>query len=206
MNKEKGKKSLTAVSAVVAAGLAPGIAASASASATQPAGTEVEVTAADVVAIDGEVLDFDVLFAATQPAGTDQQPPRRSPDKHKCVYGPPPRVVYGPPPVVRHELSPAQRDSIAKAGDIDAVTRDIMELCAERIDAADNGIVVTPDSNLISDLGMDSIGVVKFVTDVESLYSVQLPDNFLAEPPTPRRLAEQVVKARAKQLTRNPKK
>ena len=56
--KNKGKKALTAVGAVVAAGLTPGIIA---ASPTQ--GSNVGITAADVVAIDGTTYSFDELYA-----------------------------------------------------------------------------------------------------------------------------------------------
>lgn len=212
MNKNKGKKSLTAVGAAVTAGLAPGIVASYPS--TQAPRLEVEVTAADVVAIGGEVLDFDELFAATQHAEPDTQAVaqeaqrkrerarrdsvRRAQERRVApLYGSP-QLVYGPPPVVYHETEQSQREATALAADIDAVTHDIIALCAKRIDATYNGIAITPDSNLISDLGMDSINVVQFVTEVESLYQVELPDNFLADPPTPRRLASQVIKAKAK--------
>jgi TonB family protein len=56
--KNKGKKALTAVGAVVAVGLTPGIIA---ASSTQ--GSNVGITAADVVAIDGTTYSFDELYA-----------------------------------------------------------------------------------------------------------------------------------------------
>ena len=59
--KNKGKKSLTAVGAVVAAGLTPGIVTGAPAS--QPPIPDVEFTAADAVSIGGDVFDFDELFA-----------------------------------------------------------------------------------------------------------------------------------------------
>ena len=62
----KRKKALTAVGAVVAAGLTPGfIAASAIGSSIQ--GSSAGITAADVVAIDGTAYSFDELFARQQP-------------------------------------------------------------------------------------------------------------------------------------------
>ena len=66
----KGKKALTAVGAVVAAGLTPGfIAASAAGSSIQSpsAGT----TAAEVVAIDGQAYSFDELYAMQNPDSVD---------------------------------------------------------------------------------------------------------------------------------------
>lgn len=56
--KNKGKKALSAVGAVVAAGLTPGIIA-----ASPTLGSNVGITAADVVAIDGTTYGFDELYA-----------------------------------------------------------------------------------------------------------------------------------------------
>lgn len=80
-NKDKTRKSITAVGAVVAAGLTPGIAAGTPA--TQPPRDEVKLTAADVVSINGDVYDFDDLFAMNQVVN-------RNIDKTVVVYGPPP--------------------------------------------------------------------------------------------------------------------
>ncbi|MBQ3364303.1 MAG: TonB family protein [Muribaculaceae bacterium] len=60
--KNKGKKTLAAVGAVVAAGLTPGIIA-ASAAGTALQGSNAGITAADVVAIDGTTYSFDELYA-----------------------------------------------------------------------------------------------------------------------------------------------
>ena len=80
-NKDKTRKSITAVGAVVAAGLTPGIAAGTPA--TQPPSDEVKLTAADVVSINGDVYDFDDLFAMNQVVN-------RSIDQTIVVYSPPP--------------------------------------------------------------------------------------------------------------------
>ena len=60
--KNRGKKSLAAVGAVVAAGLTPGIMA-ASAAGLPIHGSNAGITAADVVAIDGTTYSFDELYA-----------------------------------------------------------------------------------------------------------------------------------------------
>ena len=60
--KNKGKKSLAAVGAVVAAGLTPGFVA-ASAAGLPIQGSSAAITAADVVAIDGNTFSFDELYA-----------------------------------------------------------------------------------------------------------------------------------------------
>ncbi len=60
--RNKGKKTLAAVGAVVAAGLTPGIIA-ASAAGLPIQGSSAGITAADVVAIDGTTYSFDELYA-----------------------------------------------------------------------------------------------------------------------------------------------
>ena len=170
MKKDHRRKSLAAVGAVVAAGLAPGLVASTPA--PHPAGTEA--TAADVVAINGEALDFDELFAATQP-----------------------RTVYGPPPIeVRQQVDLAPIIAADKAEAIDFVLHELINICDDKIGTSD--LVITPESQLIRDLGMDSLDVVEFVMLVEKRYGVTIPDDFLAAPPTLRSLAEQIVKVAAK--------
>lgn len=85
--KNKAKKSITAVGAVVAAGLTPGIVTGAPA--PQAPSTDIELTAADVISINGDVFDFDELFAMHQVNQDHRQ---------KVVYGPPQPKVYGPVP------------------------------------------------------------------------------------------------------------
>ncbi len=87
-NKARAKKSITAVGAVVAAGLTPGIVTGTPA--PESPSTDIELTAADVVSINGDVIDFDDLFAMHQV--------NRGQDRPKLVYGPPQPKVYGPPP------------------------------------------------------------------------------------------------------------
>lgn len=60
--KNKGRKTLAAVGAVVAAGLTPGFVA-ASAAGLPNQGSNAGITAADVVAIDGSTYSFDELYA-----------------------------------------------------------------------------------------------------------------------------------------------
>ena len=68
--RNKGKKALTAVGAVVAAGLTPGIIA-ASPGCLPGQGSSAEITAADVVAIDGNAYSFDELYAKQHPDSVD---------------------------------------------------------------------------------------------------------------------------------------
>ena len=105
--KNKGRKSLTAVGAVVAAGLTPGIVTGTPAS--LPPNPDVEITAADAISINGETFDFDELFAMHQV----YRDPRETPK----VYGPPPvsikdQKVQAPEEDLREQ---ARQDSIRRA-------------------------------------------------------------------------------------------
>lgn len=73
---------MTAVGAVVAAGLTPGIVTGTPS--TQPPASGVELTAADAVVINGETIDFDELYAQVVSDSRDPQV------VFKTVYGPPP--------------------------------------------------------------------------------------------------------------------
>ena len=78
--KNQSRKSITAVGAVFAAGLTPGIVTGSPV--PEPLNTDIELTAADVVSIDGEKFDFEDLFAMNQ---ADPVPV----DQVVVVYGPP---------------------------------------------------------------------------------------------------------------------
>ncbi len=80
-DKNKGKKSLAAMGAVVAAGLTPGIIV-----ASPSQGSNAEITAADVVAIDGTTYSFDELYAM-QRGDTIVLPDIILEDNHKTLYG-----------------------------------------------------------------------------------------------------------------------
>ena len=84
-DKNKGKKTLAAVGAVVAAGLTPGfVVASAAGSPIQ--GSNVAITAADVVAIDGTTFSFDELYAM-QRGDTIVLPDIILESNHTTLYG-----------------------------------------------------------------------------------------------------------------------
>ena len=62
--KNKAKKSITAVGAVVAAGLTPGMVTGAPV--PESLNTDMNLTAADAVSIDGNLYEFEDLFAMNQ--------------------------------------------------------------------------------------------------------------------------------------------
>ncbi len=70
--RNKGKKALTAVGAVVAAGLTPGFIA-ATPGYLPVHGSNAGITAADAVAIDGQTYSFDELYAKQHPDSTEMK-------------------------------------------------------------------------------------------------------------------------------------
>ena len=190
--KNKGKKSLTAVGAVVAAGLTPGIVTGAPAS--QPPIPDVEFTAADAVSIGGDVFDFDELFAMQQVV-TEQQHP-------KTVYGPPPPIakdddvrqaairarmredsirrvmearelVYGPPSMLRMSIAEELRQIAADSKDRDAT--------------------IGPDTDLTKDLKLDFEQLQILRDEIEENYGVQISDDMLRRLNTLDRLTKFIV-------------
>ena len=95
-DKNKGKKTLAAVSAVVAAGLTPGIIA-ASAAASPIQGSNAGITAADVVVIDGTTYSFDELYAMQrgEPIDTIEMNIVLEPDTSIDLKDVPIVVMYG---------------------------------------------------------------------------------------------------------------
>lgn len=79
-NKDQARKSITAVGAVVAAGLTPGIVTGTPL--PEPLSSDINLTAADVISINGEMYDFEDMFAMNQ---ADSVPV----DQIVVVYGSP---------------------------------------------------------------------------------------------------------------------
>ena len=92
----KGKKTLAAVGAVVAAGLTPGFVA-ASAAGLSNQGSNAGITAADVVAIDGATYSFDELYAMQrgEPIDTIEMNIVLEPDTSISLKDVPIVVMYG---------------------------------------------------------------------------------------------------------------
>jgi TonB family protein len=95
-DKNKGKKSLAAVSAVVAVGLTPGFVV-ASAAGLPIQGSNAGITAADVVAIDGTTYSFDELYAMQrgEPIDTIEMNIVLEPDTSMDIKDVPIVVKYG---------------------------------------------------------------------------------------------------------------
>lgn len=210
--KNKGKKSLTAVGAVVAAGLTPGIVTGAPAS--QPPIPDVEFTAADAVSIGGDVFDFDELFAMQQVV-TEQQHP-------KTVYGPPPPIakdddvrqaairakmredsirramearelVYGPPSMLRMSIAEELRQIAADSKDraIGYIQEDITYWITRKFNITD--ATIGPDTDLTKDLKLDFEQLQILRDEIEENYDVQISDDMLRRLNTLDRLTKFIV-------------
>ena len=215
-NKNKAKKSITAVGAVVAAGLTPGIVTGTPA--PQAPSTDVELTAADVVTIDGDVFDFDELFAMRQVV--------RDRDQQKVVYGPPPaevqrqeaereamrakarkdsirrakeefKLVYGPPPVpdesIKQELVRSEVANMDKEKAIEEIQGRLIFFIHAIGDPKYSLNDIKPDSQLIRDLNFNPKRLEQVLEELESNYGVQLTEDMLKQLNTPRRLARFII-------------
>ena len=114
--RNKGKKALTAVGAVVAAGLTPGIIA-ATPGCLPGQGSSAGITAADVVAIDGRAYGFDELYAEQHPDSV-----KMDTIEINIVLEPSNATLYGAIQVI----SPYRNKKITKNDDV--VYRDVEQM------------------------------------------------------------------------------
>jgi acyl carrier protein len=166
MNKDNKKRKL-ALGAVMAAGVTTGaMAATPSPDAPkQDVKPDVELTAADVVRIDGQDVDFDNLMA--------QLPPQVRDDRIKLMYGVRKPRVYGGPvrPTMYGGPRFPKKDSINAP---DTIYSRVINLVAK--EAKTNNWKVKPMSNLRTDLGLDSLGVKNLLVAVEEKFNVVIPE------------------------------
>lgn len=201
----RGRKSLTAVGAVLAAGLTPGI----GVADAQPQGADMELTAADVVLIDGQEVNLDNMFVNDD----DDEAARRLREEfvrdsirhveamHKKVYGPPPALVYGPRPPMRDRFdgidNPVDRINTIVAEDkqaaVEIVQKELIEYCSFLMNTDDTDIVIDGDTRLVQDLKMDASLLRSLIYQVERSYGVELTQRNARRLSTVNRLAQFIV-------------
>ena len=164
MEKKKkniGKKALTAVGAVVAAGLTPGIVA-----ASPIQGSNAEITAADVVAIGGSAYSFDELYAMQQPRYA------RSPEDPQVAarYGVRPATYYGVPSPQPYPRPPRPNPQEMA---LDTTQLGLIAICAQLIDADNNGVFISLDSDLTRELGMNDDQLKELAAEIKDRYGVE---------------------------------
>ncbi len=184
MRKGGNKKHRLVIGAVVAAGVTTGaMAAGMTPEATNRSNPEVQLTAADRVVVDGQTVDFDQMLAQSTPQVRDHVAKPMYGVRKPLVYGPRPRV-YGPRPPVRKDTAQVQ----------DTIATRVIVLAATQ--AKVNPKTVTPKSNLVSDLGMDSLGVVELLITIEREFNVVIPDENLDKITTVKDIIEFIKQTR----------
>ena len=188
----KRKRALTTVGAVVAAGLTPGFIAVSATGATLQ-NPDAEVTAAEVVAIDGNTYSFDEIYAMQQVDKSQRrrtEPQSRPKSQQATRYGVPrpqqapkyaaPRPEYPPttmygvprpiiPAVVVEESATVDREEIQMN-----ILTYLMNYCNLLIDADKRGIIITPESDLTRDLGMNEDDLKALKAEIEEYYGVEV--------------------------------
>ncbi len=72
---------------------------------------------------------------------------------------------------------------------------EIMQLLCDRLSSMTNtGVQVTAETNLISQLSIDSIKLLSLIMEIEDTFDVSIPINALADVQTVRQLADLVHK------------
>lgn len=219
--KNKGKKSLTAMGAVVAAGLTPGIATSAQVS--PPPGPDVELTAANTVSINGEAFDFDELFAMQQIKRGNHNIPK--------MYGPPVSIreqeekarqeaqreqarqdsirqvmesialVYGPPRPKYHFIGPDELRLMAadnKEEATNVILNILMDYCAQMPNPDAKGhIFLSENLDLVRELQMGHTQLEMLQQEIADRFEVQLTEEMLKRLGTLSRVANFIVEIAA---------
>lgn len=177
MRKGSNKKHRLALGAVVAAGVTTGAMAAGMTpdAAAQPT-PEVQLTAADRVVVDGQTVDFDQMLALSAPQVRDHVVRPMYGVRKPLVYGPRPKV-YGPKPI--------RKDTVQVQ---DTIATRVIALAA--IQAKVDPKTMKLKSELVRDLGLDSLGVVELLITIEREFNVVIPDEALGQ----MRTVEDIIK------------
>ena len=184
MRKGSNKKHRLAIGAVVAAGVTTGaMAAGMTPDAVTQHNSEVQLTAADRVVVDGQTVGFDQMLAQLTPQVRDHVARPMYGVRQPLVYGPRPRV-YGPRPPVRKDTVQVQ----------DTIATRVIVLTATQANVDPK--TVNQKSNLVRDLGLDSLGVVELLITIEREFNVVIPDETLDKIITVKDIIEFIKQAR----------
>lgn len=177
--KNKGKRTLTAVGAVVAAGLTPGFI-TATPACLPSQNPNAEITAAEMIAIDGNTYSFDELYAIQQVDRSQRHKPApRQQQQQATRYGVPrpqypPSTLYGvprphTPAVVIEQSATVDREEIQMS-----ILEHLMDYCTLLINADKRGIIISPDSDLTHDLGLTEDELKDLKAEIEERYGVEV--------------------------------
>ena len=163
--KNKGKKALTAMGAVVAAGLTPGIIA-ATPACIPGLNPNAVITAAEVVAIDGNAYSFDELYAMQQGANRDADPQIATrygvmPSQQARMYG-----VQRPP---QPPTPPQQPTSV-----LDTVQSSLVNYCAQLLEDEGRFAPFSLDSDLTRNMGLTEDQLKLLAKEIKERYGVDV--------------------------------
>ena len=178
-DKNKGKKTLATLGAVVA-GLTPGIIA-ASAAGTALQAPNASITAAEVVAIGGNTYDYDELYDMQVRADGPKQAKKKKEQRQQATrYGVPrPSGTFpskpSPPP------KPDPTIVVVAMPNSETVEMTcleyLMEYSAQLIAADARGILISPDSDLSHELGMNEDQLKALKAEIEDCFGVEVSYN-----------------------------
>ncbi len=167
-DKNKGKKSFAAVGAVVAAGLTPGIVAATPQCAPIP-DPNIELTAAQVVAIDGNTYSFDEVYAMQQRDDWKGRPTISHQTSGGSRYG-----------VIRPQQRPVPPQKpvivIDAVEGLDTIQVGLLNYCAQLLDTDfyTRGFIITLDSDLTREVGMNDRQLKELKAFIEDYYCVEV--------------------------------
>ncbi len=167
-DKNKGKKSLAAVGAVVAVGLTPGIVGATPQCAPIP-DPNIELTAAQVVAIGGNTYSFDELYAMQQRDDWKGRPTISHQTSGGSRYG-----VIRPQ---QHPLPPEKHVIIIDAVEgLDTIQVGLLNYCTQLLDTDfyTRGFIITLDSDLTREAGMNDRQLKELKAFIEDYYGVEV--------------------------------
>ena len=178
-DKNKGKKTLATVGVVVA-GLTPGIIA-ASAAGTALQAPNAAITAAEVVAIGGSTYDYDELYDMQVRADGPKQAKKKKEQRQQATrYGVPrPSGTFpskpSPPP------KPDPTIVVVTMPNSETVEMTcleyLMEYSAQLIAADARGILISPDSDLSHELGINEDQLKALKAEIEDCFGVEVSYN-----------------------------
>lgn len=174
--KNKGKKALTAVGAVVAAGLTPGIIA-ATPACMLGLNPNAVITAAEVVAIDGNAYSFDELYAMQQGTNHDADP------QVATRYGVPPHqqaTHYGVMPSQQARMygvqRPPQPPTPPKQPTIvlDTVQTSLVQYCAQLLEDEGRFTPFSLESDLTRNMELTEDQLKLLAEEIKRRYGVEV--------------------------------
>lgn len=189
--KNQGKKTLTAVGAVVV-GLTPGIIA-ATPQCAPSQNPNAAITAADVVSIGGNTYDYDELYDMQVRAdGPKQAKKKKEQRQHATRYGAPsgPSLPYRPNPNADNSSVPHPQRPVdvvpvvvmTPSGPETVYVSSLaylMNYCARLADSDPytRGAVITPDSDLSTEIGLNDRQLKALKTEIEERFGVEVSYN-----------------------------